>query len=162
MTDTGVYIDVVFGLFGLRGYRFSPRLADVGETRFWRIDAKADSGLLDSVSEHNISLQNIELHWNDILRLAGSLKLGRVPAAGIMRTLKVGEHPTWLAQAIAEFGRNDKTREVCEHALAHNLSEKVEAAFRRGDLLDRRRKLMDAWGILTRAPIRSHPQPSAS
>ena len=42
-----------------------------------------------------------------MLRLAGSLKLGRVPAAGIMRTLQAGERPTRLAQAIAEFGRID-------------------------------------------------------
>ena len=44
-----------------------------------------------------------------MLRLAGSLKLGRISAAGIMRTLQVGERPTRLAQAIAEFGRIDKT-----------------------------------------------------
>jgi len=37
----------VFGLFRLLGYRFSPRLADVGGTRFWRIDPKADYGLLN-------------------------------------------------------------------------------------------------------------------
>ncbi|WP_323166841.1 Tn3 family transposase, partial [Pseudomonas bubulae] len=30
MTDTGAYSDVVFGLFRLLGYHFSPRLADVG------------------------------------------------------------------------------------------------------------------------------------
>ena len=34
MTDTGAYSDVVFGLFRLLGYRFSPRLADIGGTRF--------------------------------------------------------------------------------------------------------------------------------
>ena len=44
-----------------------------------------------------------------MLRLAGSLKLGRVPATGIMRTLQVGDRPTRLAQAVAEFGRIDKT-----------------------------------------------------
>jgi TnpA family transposase len=43
------------------------------------------------------------------LRLTGSLLLGRVPATGIMRTLQVGDNPTRLAQAIAEFGRIDKT-----------------------------------------------------
>ena len=42
MTDTGAYSDVVFGLFRLLGYRFSPRLADIGGTRFWRIDPNAD------------------------------------------------------------------------------------------------------------------------
>jgi TnpA family transposase len=109
MTDTGAYSDVVFGLFRLLGYRFCPRLADVGGSRFWRTDQKADYGLLNSASAHHISLQKIAPHWDDMLRLAGSLKLGRVPATGIMRTLQVGDRPTRLAQAIAEFGRIDKT-----------------------------------------------------
>ncbi len=109
MTDTGAYSDVVFGLFRLLGYRFSPRLADVGGTRFWRIDPRADYGALNAISAHHLSLQKIAPHWDDMLRLAGSLKLGRVPATGIMRTLQVGDRPTRLAQAIAEFGRIDKT-----------------------------------------------------
>jgi TnpA family transposase len=32
-----------------------------------------------------------------------------MPATGIMRTLQVGDNPTRLAQAIAEFGRIVKT-----------------------------------------------------
>jgi integrase len=36
-------------------------------------------------------------------------------------------------------------REVCEMALAHSVEDKTEAAYRRGDLLDKRRELMDAW-----------------
>jgi len=109
MTDTGAYSDVVFGLFRLLGYRFSPRLADIGGTRFWRIDSKADYGLLNQVSANRINLDKIVPHWDDMLRLAGSLKLGRVPATGIMRTLQVGDRPTRLAQAVAEYGRIDKT-----------------------------------------------------
>ena len=35
--------------------------------------------------------------------------------------------------------------ETCEHALAHRISDKAEAAYRRGDQFDKRRKLMDAW-----------------
>ncbi len=30
-------------------------------------------------------------------------------------------------------------------ALAHTVSDKVEAAYRRGDLLQKRRQIMDAW-----------------
>ena len=37
------------------------------------------------------------------------------------------------------------TNEVCEVALAHVINNKVEAAYRRGDLLEKRRKLMDDW-----------------
>jgi integrase len=36
-------------------------------------------------------------------------------------------------------------REVAEVALAHAIPDAVEAAYRRGDLFDKRRKLMDAW-----------------
>jgi integrase len=37
------------------------------------------------------------------------------------------------------------SNEVCEAALAHVIENKAEAAYRRGDLFDKRRKLMDAW-----------------
>jgi TnpA family transposase len=47
---------VIFGLFRLLGYRCSPRLADVAGTRFWRIDARADYGDLNSLARHKINL----------------------------------------------------------------------------------------------------------
>jgi integrase len=37
-------------------------------------------------------------------------------------------------------------REVAEQALAHTISDQVEAAYRRGDLFEKRRRLMGAWG----------------
>jgi integrase len=39
----------------------------------------------------------------------------------------------------------DFPREVAEMALAHAISDKVEAAYRRGDLFDKRRQLMTQW-----------------
>ena len=36
-------------------------------------------------------------------------------------------------------------REVAEAALAHVIADRTEAAYRRGDLLDKRRRMMDAW-----------------
>lgn len=43
-------------------------------------------------------------------------------------------------------------REVCEAALAHKTADKVEAAYMRSDLFERRRKLMDAWGAYCDRP----------
>ena len=37
------------------------------------------------------------------------------------------------------------SHEVCEMALAHTIGNKAEAAYRRGDLLEARRKLMVDW-----------------
>lgn len=36
-------------------------------------------------------------------------------------------------------------RELAEMALAHTVQKKVEAVYRRGDLLEKRRKLMEDW-----------------
>jgi integrase len=41
--------------------------------------------------------------------------------------------------------RTSTPRDVCEAALAHTIRDKVEAAYRRTDLFDRRRVLMDEW-----------------
>jgi integrase len=38
-------------------------------------------------------------------------------------------------------------RDVCEMALAHTIRDKTEAAYRRGDLVEKRRELMNAWAI---------------
>jgi integrase len=46
----------------------------------------------------------------------------------------------------------NSTNEVCEAALAHVIENKAEAAYRRGDLFDKRYKLMDAWAIYCAAP----------
>jgi TnpA family transposase len=44
--------------------------------------------------------------WDDMLRVAGSLKLGTVHATDLMRALQRGGHPSALARAIGEVGRD--------------------------------------------------------
>jgi integrase len=46
-------------------------------------------------------------------------------------------------------------REVAEQALAHSVGNAVEQAYRRGDALEKRRKLMDAWCTYCTTPKRS-------
>ena len=41
--------------------------------------------------------------------------------------------------------RTNFANEVCEMALAHTIKSKVEAAYRRGDLFEKRRQLMASW-----------------
>jgi integrase len=49
--------------------------------------------------------------------------------------------------------RTGFTREVKEAALAHVVGDKAEAAYRRTDLFDKRRKLMDAWATFATAEL---------
>jgi integrase len=48
--------------------------------------------------------------------------------------------------------QTDFPREVAEMALAHAIPSAVEAAYRRGDLIQKRRKLMDAWAAFCAKP----------
>lgn len=109
MTDTSGYSDVVFGLFWLLGYQFSPRLADAGEARFWKLNSDSDYGVLEKLARQRVKPELIEQNWDDLLRIAGSLKLGTVSASEIMRTLQKGKKPSTLAKAIGELGRVSKT-----------------------------------------------------
>jgi len=109
MTDTAGYSDQVFGLFRLLGYQFSPRLADIGSARFWRITRNADYGPLGGLARHHINTDLIAAHWDDLLRVAGSLATGTVRASELLRVLQGGGRPTPLGRAVAELGRITKT-----------------------------------------------------
>jgi TnpA family transposase len=123
MTDTPAYSDAIFALFWLLGYQFSPRLADIGGARLWRIDRKADYGKFNALATGSINVGLIRENWPGLIRLAGSLKLGHLKAAGVMRTLQVKDNPTTLARALSELGRIIKSLHVLRYV--------DDAAFRR-------------------------------
>ena len=84
MADTAGASDLVFGLFWLLGYQFSPRLADVGETNFWRLDPAADYGALNTIARSRINTRLIIRNWEHPvedfagqMRFAGSYRLAQ-------------------------------------------------------------------------------------
>ena len=101
ITDSGSYTDQIFGLFWLLGFRFSPRLADVGDARLWRLDRTAHYGPLQGLPRHVINRDLIVRNWHDLLRVAGSLKLGTVGAVELLRSLQRGSRASTLGRALA-------------------------------------------------------------
>ena len=67
--------------------------------------------------------------------------------ATLLRRLDVGAVPRGFRSSFRDWAAEctDAPREVCELALAHVNSDRVEAAYRRGDLFERRRRLMADW-----------------
>jgi integrase len=68
------------------------------------------------------------------LQLLKRMSRGDLTAHGFRSTFR-----DWAAE------RANYPNEVAEMALAHAVGDKVEAAYRRGDLFDKRRRMMDAW-----------------
>jgi len=67
----------------------------------------------------------------------------------LMKRMKVtGASPHGFRSSFRDWC-GDKTsfpREIAEAALAHRAGDNVELAYRRGDALEKRRSLMEAWG----------------
>jgi len=82
---------------------------------------------------------------NALLGLLRRMGRSNITAHGFRSTFR-----DWAAE------RTNFPREVVEAALAHAIDNKVEAAYRRSDLLDKRRRLLDAWAeFLGKAPVKS-------
>ena len=129
-TDEASYSDMVFGLFSMLGYRFSPRIADIGDTRYWRAQWPAepvsDYGPLNAIARNKVNLSRVETHWPDMLRVVGSLVTHQVRAYDVLKMLGRDGRPTPLGQAFAEYGRIPKTL----HLLA--MIDPIDDTHRRG------------------------------
>jgi integrase len=75
----------------------------------------------------------------DVWRLAN--RLAGVSVHGLRSSFR-----DWASE------RTSFQREVCEMALAHTIPDAVEKAYRRGDLFEKRRKLMTAWAEFCSKP----------
>jgi integrase len=76
-----------------------------------------------------------------LLKVLERMGRGDVTTHGFRATFK-----TWASE------RTSFPRELAEAALAHVLDDKTEAAYQRGDLLEKRRRLMDAWAEVCGKP----------
>jgi len=112
ISDTGSYSDMVFGLLRLLGFDYRPQLADLPDTKLWRIDATADYGAVAVAARGKIDLGRIRRNWPDLLRLAASVHTGAVSAHDVIRMLSHGGNPTQLGEALSHYGRIFKTLHV--------------------------------------------------
>ncbi len=115
-TGTAGASEIVFALAWALGCRWAPRLADLPDQRLWRIDPHARYGPLNGLARHRINTRLITGNWDEICRLAASLRAGPVIPSAIQRTLQRGPSPSSLARALAELGRVIKTLHVLEYA----------------------------------------------
>ena len=80
--------------------------------------------------------------------------LSDMTLSAVLRRMKLDAVPHGFRSTFRDWGseRTNYPSEMLEMALAHTVSDKVEAAYRRGDLFDKRRALMDAWAAFIAWP----------
>ena len=75
----------------------------------------ADYGALDAVSRERIQVEKVTAHWEDMLRVAGSLQTGRVRAYDLPRVMNTDGRATGLGEAFARYGRICKTLHLLQY-----------------------------------------------
>ena len=103
------------------------------EARYWRITTDTDYGALESIARHRINTTLIEENWDDILRVAASLKLGNVTASEFMRTLQGGNRASTLGRAIGEVGRIARTLYILSYINDEHYRRRILTQLNRGE-----------------------------
>ncbi len=132
-TDTAGFTEHVFGLTQLLGFRFAPRIRDLADKRLYiHGDAKAYP-TLTSLIGGSINVKQIVMHWEDILRLAASIKQGTVSASLMLR--KLGSYPrqNGLAVALREIGRIERTLFMLDWMQHIELRRRVQVGLNKGE-----------------------------
>lgn len=80
----------------------------MGSVKLWRTDPESDYSALNELSRNRIQTDRIEKNWDDMLRVAGSLKVGTVSASELIRSLLRSDRPSALTKAIGDLGRLSK------------------------------------------------------
>lgn len=134
-TDTAGYTDLVFGLFDLLGLQFSPRLADIADKTLYRIDKTIKYKNINSLITGQINLDLIIRHWDEILRVIGSLKLGRVTASLLISKLQAPQQKNALTKALQEYGKLNETIFILKYLQEPEYQKKIKLQLNKGEAL---------------------------
>lgn len=86
-TDTAGFTDHVFALMHLLGFRFAPRIRNLGETKLYVPQSVQDYPTLHPMIGGTLNIWLVRPHCDEILRLAASIKQGTVTASLMLRKL---------------------------------------------------------------------------
>ena len=80
--------------------------------------------------------------------------LSDMSLTAVLRRMQVDAVPHGFRSTFRDWAaeRTNYPREVAEMALAHTIGNKVEAAYRRGDLFEKRRLMMNDWAAFLAKP----------
>ena len=132
-TDTAGAIDHVFGLCGLLGFRFAPRIRDLADRRLYVVDARAEYKALGPMIGGVVDMRVPGDNWDEILRSGASIKAGTVAPSALMRRLAAYPRQNALAKALREIGRLERTLFTLDWISDPALRRRANAGLNKGE-----------------------------
>jgi len=141
-TDTSGYTDLVFALFDLLGLQFAPRLRDLADQRLYRIDPTPKYAQLEPLLRGRIHPDVILESWDDLLRVAASLKLGWVTASLLIGKLQSFPRKNVLTRALQEYGRLIKTIFILHYLDSTEYRRRISLQLHKGEAIHSLRRFL--------------------
>jgi len=132
-TDTGGVSDHLFGMCPPLGFRFAPRIRDLGDRRLYTVEPPATYLALAPLIGGDVDVKRIAEQWDDLLRLLTSVRLGTVTASQILRKLAAYPRQNGLAVALREMGRIERTLYVLTWFQSPGLRQRVTGGLNKGE-----------------------------
>jgi TnpA family transposase len=141
-TDTSGYTEMLFAAFALLGLQFAPRIRDLQDQRLYRLPGMVVSPEVAPLFKGTINTGLILEHWDEMLRLAGSLKLGLVTASLMLGKLQTVPRKNILAKALQEYGRLVKTLFILRYLKSPEYRHRIERQLNKGESLHALRRFL--------------------
>lgn len=135
-TDTAGYTDQVFGLTHLLGFRFAPRLRDISSSKLYTIGSPKDFLNIEGLIRGQVNMKLIYENYDDVLRIAHSIREGKVSGSLIMGKLGSYTRQNKVAKALREMGRIEKTIFILDYLSNKNLRRKVQRGLNKGEAMN--------------------------
>lgn len=135
-TDTAGYTDQVFGLSHILGFRFAPRMRDLSDSKLYVMDKSNVYSKIDSILRGKINIKIIQDNYDDVLRLAHSIREGRVSASLILGKLGSYSRQNKMATALREMGRIEKTIFILDYISNETLRRRIQRGLNKGEAMN--------------------------
>jgi TnpA family transposase len=132
-TDTHGFTENIFGASFLLGYSFMPRLRDLPDQQLYKLDRQAHYGCLDPLWSGTIDTNLIREQWDQLVRLAASLKNRIAPANVIIQRLANSSPSDRLAKALTALGQVVKTIYILRYLNDEAMRARVQLQLNRGE-----------------------------
>ena len=137
-TDTSGQTFAVFAACDLLGLRFSPRIRDLPSGRLYRFGPAKNLAAWPHAGRlltQPIQTGLIASSWDELLRLAGSLKFGHATASLLLGRLQAGGRQNTLAKALVEYGRLVRTVFLLRYLADEELRRRIHRQLNKGENL---------------------------
>jgi len=132
-TDTAGFTDHLFALMHLLGFRFAPRIRDLSDKRLYIPGTPKQYPTLAGLIGGTNNIKHIRSHWDEVLRLASSIKQGTVTASLMLRKLGAYPRQNGLAVSLRELGRIERSLFTLDWMQDAELRRRVQIGLNKGE-----------------------------